>query len=299
MNDEVRPLPNGGTIDLMDWSHLRSELTWIYEGPVSPQHFEKTVFVPGQTAFLIRNGDVLIQTDKGSATAGHGQWIFPREGLRRQRFSPGTIILSIRFDLAWPGGRRLYDWDVAAVFESSQVPELEREARRLKRWVERKFPNAYIGLLQYQSDLETRLLLHQRFLRWLALYTQALRDRGWLPVRLGRMEPRVLNAVQLLDRLSFHELCHEKGLAAQVGLSVSQLDRLFINQFGITPRRYLERRRVQEATARVQGSSDSFKQIAFDLGFGSLSHFSAWFRRKTGFSPRQFREQKVLLPWKK
>jgi len=288
-------LPPQGTIELMDWSHLRSELTWIYEGPVQPQSQESTTFVSGQTAFLIRKGDVLIRTDKGSVVAGAGQWIFPREGLRQQKFSPGAIILSIHFDLVWPGGQRLYDWDVAERFGSSEAPELEREAQHLVRWVEREFPNAHIGLLQRQSDLETRLRLQQRFLRWLAVYSQTLRSRGWMPIRLGRMEPRVLYAVQILDRSSFNALFHEKKLATQVGLSVSQLDRLFVKQLGLSPRQYLERRRLREATVRTQGSSDHFKQIAFELGFGSLSHFSTWFRRKTGFSPRQFRMQRSLF----
>jgi len=288
--------PPKKTIELMDWSHLRSELTWIYEGPVRPENLEITTFMPGQSAFLIRRGEVLIRTDKGTVTAGPGQWVLPREGLRLQKFAPGSEILSIRFDLAWPGGQRLYDWDVAEVFDSSEAPALEREARRLARWVERQYPNAYLALLQFQSDLETRLGLQQRFLRWLALYTGTLGDRGWMPIRPGGMEPRVLHAVQILDRSPLSRLFREKSLAAQVGLSISQLDRLFVKQLGISPRQYFERRRLQGAAARVQGSSDSFKRIAFDLGFGSLSHFSAWFRRKTGSSPREFRMRRLHSP---
>jgi AraC-like DNA-binding protein len=31
------------------------------------------------------------------------------------------------------------------------------------------------------------------------------------------------------------------------------------------------------------------KEIAYELGFSSLPHFSAWFRRRNGLSPRAFR----------
>ena len=55
------------------------------------------------------------------------------------------------------------------------------------------------------------------------------------------------------------------------------------------PLGYFERRRFQHAIALLESSPRTVKEIAFELGFSSLPHFSAWFRRRQGMPPRAFR----------
>jgi AraC-like DNA-binding protein len=44
------------------------------------------------------------------------------------------------------------------------------------------------------------------------------------------------------------------------------------------------------------GTSATVKEVAFELGFSSLSHFSAWFRRQHGLPPREFRLTSAQTP---
>ena len=83
----------------------------------------------------------------------------------------------------------------------------------------------------------------------------------------------------------------ERPLATEVGLSVSQLNRLFVRQFGFSSLGYFERRRKEQALAALQGSAHTIKEIAFELGFSSLSHFSAWVTQQFGMAPSLVRER--------
>lgn len=96
-------------------------------------------------------------------------------------------------------------------------------------------------------------------------------------------------ALTVLMGTPLHEACSETRLAAEVGLSAGHLEQLFVREMGTTPRRLRERHRRDEAARRVRHDDTSLKQLAWELGFGSPSHFSNWFRRVFGMSPRAWR----------
>ena len=72
------------------------------------------------------------------------------------------------------------------------------------------------------------------------------------------------------------------------GLSTSRLDRLCAQTYGFTTHQYWDRRRLERAKMLLAAYATPIKQVAFKLGFLQLSHFSAWFKRHTGTSPRAF-----------
>ncbi len=83
------------------------------------------------------------------------------------------------------------------------------------------------------------------------------------------------------------------ALTLGCGLSPGHTSRLFVAQFGLTPHEYREQRRINAARRLLRGSSAPVKEIAFDLGFKQSTHFSAWFRERTGAFPRAFRDAEV------
>ncbi len=281
------------TLSLTDWRQLRAELVWVYDGRIAPKFLRQSNYTPGQTAYLIRRGTVYIQTERGEVTVGSGNWVFPHEGKRIQEFSSDARILSIRFYWTWPGGQPVFDWDVARVMPAKSIRVLETAAKRLVQFTERHFPGATLHLVGEQSDLETQLLLNRRFLDWLGVYARILLRTGETPLRLGPIDPRLLQAIQVLDQHPFAAPFRERDLASRLGLSVSQLDRLFVRQFKISPWAYLEKRKIREAVDRVQGTVDPIKQIAIDFGFSTLAHFSSWFRNHISLSPRQLRQNRM------
>jgi AraC-like DNA-binding protein len=78
-------------------------------------------------------------------------------------------------------------------------------------------------------------------------------------------------------------------IAAEVGLSVSQLNRRFRSVYQMTPSEYLQRVRVHEASQRLAESNATIGQVALDTGFYDQAHLTRTFRRWMGMPPSEFR----------
>lgn len=275
-------------IRTIDWTRLRTELIWVYQGEIETPYRDAREHHPGCSALLIRKGTLYIETAHGAATATQGQWIFPREGPRLQRFSADARILSLHFNLHFPGKISLFEWDVAFMLPSATQPELERQAFRLLRIAEKHFPGAGAAMAWRHCDIRTHFLLHQAFSGWVNLYVNALLRAGCVPSRLHPVDPRVEHAIQTIDDLPLNVRFDKSWLGREVHLSASQLDRLFSLHFKQTPRQYYEKRRIAHAKELLKTAPLSIKQIAYEVGFHSQPFFSRWFREQTGRSPREY-----------
>ncbi len=79
-------------------------------------------------------------------------------------------------------------------------------------------------------------------------------------------------------------------VAAHVGLSESHFSRKFRKVMNSSPKDFIIRRRITEAKHLLKNTSASVKEIAFQVGFNSESHFINTFTEKNGLSPKQFRD---------
>lgn len=82
-------------------------------------------------------------------------------------------------------------------------------------------------------------------------------------------------------------------LAAIVRLSPYHFCRAFKQALGVPPHRYQTARRITWARTLLADHSLSITEVATTIGYGSVSRFSALFRRFTGHSPRVFRRQMI------
>jgi AraC-like DNA-binding protein len=96
-------------------------------------------------------------------------------------------------------------------------------------------------------------------------------------------------ACNILDRTPLGEALPRALLQSETRLSISQLNRLCRKERGCCLREYRERIRLERACSALEDSSQSVKEIAYDLGFKQLSHFSIWFKKHRAKSPRSFR----------
>ncbi len=81
-------------------------------------------------------------------------------------------------------------------------------------------------------------------------------------------------------------------LAAQAGLSKFYFIRLFKNAMGVSPSRYLLTLRMDEARRLLRETKRSVVDVALDVGYANPSHFARFFRRETGLSPSDYRQQR-------
>jgi AraC family transcriptional regulator len=81
-------------------------------------------------------------------------------------------------------------------------------------------------------------------------------------------------------------------LAAQAGLSKFYFNRLFKSAMGVSPSHHQINLRMHEARRLLRETKKSVMEIALDVGYANPSHFAQLFRRETGLSPSDYRQQR-------
>ncbi len=76
-------------------------------------------------------------------------------------------------------------------------------------------------------------------------------------------------------------------LSAAAGLSGRQINRIFLENTGLTPRRFINRERCHLAAMLLEDRGKSVQEVAYDLGFPDPFTFSRQYKRLTGRSPSE------------
>ncbi|MEG0368210.1 MAG: AraC family transcriptional regulator, partial [Coprobacillus sp.] len=85
------------------------------------------------------------------------------------------------------------------------------------------------------------------------------------------------------EHISLQQLCQ------CVGLSQSTLLRAFTKSKGVTPYRYLESKRINEAKKLLEKGLMPV-DVALQIGYSDQSHFTNYFSHITGISPGLYRD---------
>ena len=104
-------------------------------------------------------------------------------------------------------------------------------------------------------------------------------------------DQRVRQAICLMEE-SIGSPYPIKDLAGRLGITVRQLNRLFVEQSGQTPAAMWREIRLTHARWLLVNSSRSVTRIAYECGFSDCAHFTRWFRRTYSEAPFEFRRQR-------
>ena len=130
------------------------------------------------------------------------------------------------------------------------------------------------------SELQTR-----RLRTWLALPSSPAK-RSHLR---GGLSPAALRRVQLFVEANLARAIHLHDLAARAGLSPYHFARAFKTSAGMTPRTFVEHRRVEHAKRLLRETTQPVARVAVETGFGTQSRLTTIFKRRTGFTPAAYR----------
>lgn len=81
-------------------------------------------------------------------------------------------------------------------------------------------------------------------------------------------------------------------ISKQLSVSKNHLNRLFKRYSGLTPTHYITKVRVGNALELLKQEDLSVLEIAYTVGFKSLSNFYKYFKEQTGYTPNEYRKSR-------
>lgn len=93
----------------------------------------------------------------------------------------------------------------------------------------------------------------------------------------------------------FRENRKVESYAEMIGISAKHLAHTIYKTTGKYPSEWLESYALLEAKKMLRNSEDTIQEISYDLNFATPSHFSRFFKSKTGMSPKEFRNQELII----
>src|SRR5690606_27848492 len=81
-------------------------------------------------------------------------------------------------------------------------------------------------------------------------------------------------------------------LIADLEISRAKCYRVFKEVFQQAPSKVIQELRLQKSSYLLQKKGLNISEVSFECGFNDPKHFSKAFKKKYGYNPRQYRNQK-------
>jgi AraC-like DNA-binding protein/ligand-binding sensor protein len=174
------------------------------------------------------------------------------------------------------------------MLHAPQKAQFDRTARQLVKWgldvdlrraEETYFHTKVLSKRQYES-----------MLRLLSIFSQHLSLlSNQLSTEAHPAEPEAVSrAREFIARHQDHDLSLGE-VARAVNTSTYYFCKLFKKATGLTFTDYLSRVRIEKAKNLLLNPNARVSEVAYEVGFQSLTHFNRTFRRLTGQSPTAYR----------
>ncbi|HJO92323.1 MAG TPA: AraC family transcriptional regulator [Victivallales bacterium] len=139
-------------------------------------------------------------------------------------------------------------------------------------------------------DLNEDYLSYDRYVSML-IYSLILELLNFIPKEKCMVlttEPRIEKIIKHIDNNLASDLSNVR-LAKIIHMSTNAFSRLFLNEVGRSPQKYILKRRIEKACIILHYSSDSIDSIAHKTGFCDRFYFSRMFKKKMNVSPVAYR----------
>ena len=114
--------------------------------------------------------------------------------------------------------------------------------------------------------------------------TQEEQQRLDLHARYRIENPKLIQVISLMER-TLDEPMELREMARRANISVRQVERLFREHLGSSPKTFYLDLRLAKARTLLRRTLGSLRTIALECGFGSPSHFCHAYKRRYGIPP--------------
>jgi AraC family transcriptional regulator len=160
---------------------------------------------------------------------------------------------------------------------------LRKEGHRLLD----RYPTRHLALMASFMDRVCQIQESrtERLRIWLSIPASPARR----PHLRGGLSPAALRRVQVFVEANLARPIRLRDLAARAALSPYHFARAFRTSAGVTPRAFVEHRRIERVKQLLREPTRSLADIAVDAGLGTQSRLTTTFKRRTGFTPAAYR----------
>lgn len=143
---------------------------------------------------------------------------------------------------------------------------------------------------QKESDPAQYQILHNMLHIFLLQSEREMKKQGFKELKPSAHLDHLLSFKDLLEQ-NFRKEKSVKSYASAISLSEKQLHKATTSLLEKTPKQLIDERVLLEAKRLLVHSSQSIKEIAYDLGYDEPTNFIKYFRKHLQSTPAEFRGQ--------
>ncbi len=253
---------------------------WTYPSHQHSRFTEITVGLDGE-CLIVMNGRTYVQR-RGDLMVIPKSWVHCCSGMNGNPMTRLVLHFHIGFEpiehkLQWIGGFHPAEENTAA----EAAPILERIVTLIQG--NRGEQPIYTAMKQ--------LHMHHAVLELVSSLVQHESAEDVSRLAYTSKERDMAQAVLLsLERIAFDPEGSIGNIPGEIGLSAASIWRVFHKVYGMSPRSYLTKVKLQKASELLLLTDTSVEHIAHSIGYSDISTFSKQFKRWTGKAPLHYRE---------
>lgn len=173
-----------------------------------------------------------------------------------------------------------YALDIFSLF--NKFPKFELKDHLKVTQIKKVFQllyNEYLGN-------EMSYIMLKSLLKVLLLHLIRFQNHSFLEQDLN--QKRVYQFLELME-INFLEQTNASYYANIIGISTKRLNQILKEKLNRTAKQIIQQRQITEAKRNLVRSEITTKELAFKLGFDSISSFSRFFKKHVGVSPSAFK----------
>ena len=256
------------------------------EGPHSHNYYEMVWLVKGDGTLQVDMREHTIRSNTIFCVKPNQAHQFQtQEGMEGFVFSFTESFFNMdEYDFSWATHANL-----CQLFSEGQIigitPEMEEDMKEIVLKMMKEFDNEY----------SYRMELLKRYFKIFLIYLTRTFDEKPHSNEQSRETELVKTFVQLLDK-NFKEKKMVAEYAAQLLVTPNYLNRIVKRNTGFSAGHHIRQRIVLEAKRMGRYSRAGLKEIAYDLGFLDIAHFSRFFKTFSGTNFSEFKRAALVVP---
>ena len=157
---------------------------------------------------------------------------------------------------------------------------------------EEKFVDEFAAAISSVSVVEKER--YDGMVKLLETFSQQLSQQiAELETLAGKEEPEVIRRAKRYIQRNLSDPITLSEIAAHAGMSVSAFCRVFKGNMGMTCVQWVNRKRIEWAEQELLRRDSRVSEIAYKVGFSSLSQFNRVFASHLGKAPTAYRKERL------